>query len=209
MFDDFIIIYFRKCFELLSRLPIVITINKHMIIAKLEKRIVKKSTIRKRRLTRRTNQVNKFANMMNIGDADKKGIVSLLSKQLNTKKGVQRSKRIEALIQEGNIEKLKMFKEFQGLKKLDTSKLTLEDTIKSINRSDYDFYYEHKKLISDYNKTYKTYKKSYGNGFMDEENINFFRPAKLQFNRETTIRELQNEYAKYANSKLKDEFKGK
>lgn len=170
---------------------------------------------RKVRETRRVNQVKNLVASKRIGAADQKNIIDLLTKDVHTKRGLERSKRLENLLfndtSKKSIQQLKRFKEFEGLKKLETESINRKDVIKSIGRKDYDWYRDNRNLILDYNKTYKKYQKKYGAGFARVDNANYNPKGHQELNREKPTIDIMVEWNEYTRGskfkKIKDPFK--
>lgn len=171
------------------------------------KKIRELSRAIKARKTRRENEIKKRISNTRIGDKNARNVIDLLSKDLTTKKGIERSKRLEKLIfEEKNVNALKKFKEFESLNKIE--KPTMRDAIKAVGRSDYDFYYENRELIKEYNSKYKELKKKYGKGFANKKHSNYSRDAKIELLKQKETIDLQKQQYNYNNKKLKDRFKG-
>lgn len=103
----------------------------------------------KRRRTTRINQVKKRVSGLNIGATDKEHLIDLLTKKVQTKRGVKRSKRLELLIFNENTKGLKRFKEFRDINIKDY-KSKFKSVIRQL-RSDVGFYNSNRELIESYN----------------------------------------------------------
>lgn len=153
---------------------------------------------KKIRATRRKNQVKQRLTTLNIGDKDKERLEALLTQDVHTKRGLQRSKRLETvIIDEGDTKKITRFKEFKGLKELGSENISFNDIVKSIGRHDYEWYSKNIELIQDYNNKFKEYKKEFGAGFMNRQSSNYNRTEKENLKREKETRELDKSLAEY------------
>lgn len=105
------------------------------------------------RETRRVNQVKNFLSTLNIGAKDFKNLERLLTENVRTKRGLERSKRLEKLIfEEKDYSKISRFKTFKDVKKIE------DPSLKSIARllqDDSDFYILENNLIKKFNKLSK------------------------------------------------------
>lgn len=165
------------------------------------------ATGRKIRKTRRDNQVKKRISNSNIGTKDANNIIDLLTKDTQTKRGLERSKRLEKLIfEEADPRKLKRFKEFKGIKDIPVDELSMRDVIKSIGRNDYDFYRDNRKLIKEYNTKFKQFKKEYGKGFANKSHDNYSRTGRRELLKTDEAQNLEVSYNDYKREKntLKD-----
>lgn len=132
----------------------------------------------KRRRTTRMNQVKKRVSGLSIGATDKEHLIDLLTKKVQTKRGVKRSKRLESLIFNENTKGLKRFKEFRDIN-IKNSESKFRSVIRQL-RSDVGFYNSNQELIESYNELSK------------EEQVN---------KRHKIVILMDKNYAKYLKSK--------
>lgn len=160
------------------------------------------------RKTRRENDIKRFLGERKMSADDRNNVYDLLSKNLTTKRGIERSKRLQKLIfDDSNPNKLKRFKEFSGLKNIEASQISKRDLIKSIGNKNYNFYKENINLIKSYNKNYKILKKEYGAGFANKKHGNYSYEGSVKLNKKTDTIDLIKKWTKHSREK-QDTYKG-